>query len=240
MLLPYAFIRLFIAFAIGIVAGTYMPAFHTESTIFVFIAILAYLCLHLFTNNTFKRKNAFALAVVATVLTALFGYVYTLHRTAKFDPKHLLVYKDSLQYYEVELTSELKKTSRGDKAEATVLRVCTDTAGQQWQYATGKVMLYFEELAKGSIPIDYGTRLIVKGFPTDIPSPMNPDEFDYHNYMSNLQIYHYQFLHLRDYRLIDRSTPNWLQYGSIAARKYCDNIFKTYIKEHESYGLAAA
>ncbi len=240
MLLPYAFIRLFIAFAVGIVAGTYAPAFHTESTLLVFSAILAYLCLHLLTSNTFKRKNAFALAVMATVLTALFGYVYTLHRTAKFAPTHLLAYKDSLQYYEVELTSELKKTTRGDKAEATILRVCTDTTGQQWHYATGKVMLYFEQLARDTIPIDYGTRLIIKGFPTDIPSPMNPDEFDYHNYMSNLQIYHYHFLQLRDYALIDRSTPNWVQYWSITSRKYCDKVFKTYIKDQESYGLAAA
>jgi hypothetical protein len=101
MLLPYAFIRLFIAFAVGIVAGTYAPAFHTESTFLVFSAILAYLCLHILTSNTFKRKNAFALAVMATVLTALFGYVYTLHRTAKFDPTHLLAYKDSLHYNEL-------------------------------------------------------------------------------------------------------------------------------------------
>jgi competence protein ComEC len=244
MWLPYSFIRFFVCFALGILLAAYLPVFY-PALLTVFIVLCgAYFVALLQAKPEIRRRYAEVFGIVALLLTSLFGFVYTQYSTETNQPQHFSK-QIPLAYYEVMVNSELSEAKSTLKAEAKVLRMATDTLANAWKDANGKLMLYFSYKNKAEFEqlkqqIGYGKTLFVRGNPTEIVKPMNPEEFDYRNYMANLQIRHYHFIYTHNFVLTGEKQANPIWKYALAARNYCDNILKTYIKNDEAYGLATA
>jgi competence protein ComEC len=245
MWLQYAFVRFFLFFAIGILAAVYFPNFdnHVSNIWLTFwaSATIIYVISWLALEPELRRKFANIFGYFSCFLLFLFGFIYTQLCTEKNQTIHFShVIPEYHTYYEVIINSELQATKSGYKAEVKVLRLATDTTANSWQVASGKMMLYFSCKDNLIKQLDYGKMLIVKGKPTEIMPPMNPEEFDYRNYMANLQIYFYHFVTDKDFVISGEKSLNPFIKYSLIARNYCDKVLRKYIKDDEAYGLATA
>ncbi len=244
MWLSYSFIRFFVCFALGIVGAAYFPAFFPVLLVVFLVLAVGYGVALWKAQPEIRRRYAEGFGLVALGLTTLFGFVYTQYQTEINSPQHF-IHQLPLTAYEVVLNSELQEAKSTLKAEGKLLRRATDSTGTTWLPVQGKLMLYFaykdlDELARLKKELGYGKKLVVKGNPTEIVKPMNPEEFDYRNYMANLQIRYYHFIYTHQFAITGEQIPNWIWYYAFAARHYCDKVLQTYIKDPESYGLATA
>ena len=245
MWLQYAFLRFFLFFAIGILAAVYFPNFDNKisniAITFWTSATIIYGISWTVLKPELRRKFANVFGYLSFLLLFLFGFIYTQLCTEKNQNTHFIhAIPQKYTYYEVIINSELQATKSGYKAEVKVLKLATDTTANSWQVANGKMMLYFS--CKDSLikQLDYGKILIVKGKPTEIMPPMNPEEFDYRNYMANLQIHFYHFVTDKDFVISGEKSLNPFIKYSLIARNYCDKVLRKYIKDDEAYGLATA
>ena len=73
--------------------------------------------------------------------------------------------------------------------------------------ASGKFNFYLKK-SDPIKPLKYGDLVMVEGMPYEIPSPKNPDEFNYSAYMRTQHIYDQQFVDGPDLLLLDNKPPN--------------------------------
>jgi competence protein ComEC len=239
MWLPFGFIRFFLFFALGILTAVYFPSFEPNAFyIFLGITFLG-LATWLAIRAEVRRSVANIFGIGSLLCLFLFGFSYTQLQTEKNQPNHFSRFQP-LAFYEVVIYSELQATKSGYKAEGHITKLSTDTSASKWQTASGKLMLYFANADSIRTKLTYGKHLIVKGIPTEILPPMNPEEFDYRNYMANLQIHYYHFISNKDFVIIGESSLNPFVKYSTEARNYCDKILRKYIPNEDAYGLATA
>ncbi len=78
------------------------------------------------------------------------------------------------------------------------------------------------------------------GHPGPSKAPLNPGEFDYRPYLEYHQVYHQQFVHPDQYRVVGMRPPNYLVAVSMRAAAQLDGVFRQYIKQKREYAMASA
>ncbi|MGI4885120.1 MAG: ComEC/Rec2 family competence protein [Janthinobacterium lividum] len=122
---------------------------------------------------------------------------------------------------------------------ATTLRAQAVRVAGRWRTATGGIRVSVPR-AGGGAPPRYGEVWLVRGHPDASKGPLNPSEFDYRRYLAFHQVYHQQFIHPDQYRVLGIAPPNYLVAISMRAAKQLDGVFKHYLKEKREYALASA
>ncbi|WP_161599410.1 ComEC/Rec2 family competence protein [Hymenobacter nivis] len=122
---------------------------------------------------------------------------------------------------------------------ATTLRVQAVRVAGRWRTATGGIRVSVPR-AGGGAPPRYGEVWLVRGHPDASKGPLNPGEFDYRRYLAFHQVYHQQFVHPDQYRVVGMAPPNYLVAISMRAAKQLDGVFRHYVKAKREYALASA
>ena len=122
---------------------------------------------------------------------------------------------------------------------ATTLRVRAVRVAGRWRTATGGIRISVPRTTAGAPP-RYGEVWLVRGHPDASKGPLNPGEFDYRRYLAFHQVYHQQFIHPDQYRVVEMDPPNYLVAVSMQAAKQLDGVFKHYLTEKREYALASA
>jgi competence protein ComEC len=238
MWLKYAFLRYALFFVLGIVLAAYYPTFQPLVLGLCLVIICFYVIITHIVSPEQRRYGALFLGLFSLVISFLCGFCYTQLKTDKNSPTHFS-HAMPLAYYECVINSELQATKSGYKAEV-IVKKRSDSVGRDWQVASGKLMLYFSCQDSVIEKLSYGTVLVVSGKPAEILPPLNPEEFDYRNYMANLQIHYYHFIMEKDFVITGYEALNPFWRYSFMARNYCDKTLKKYIPNPEAYGLATA
>ena len=122
---------------------------------------------------------------------------------------------------------------------ATTLRVRAVRVAGRWRTATGGIRVSVPRAGGVGAP-RYGEVWLVRGHPDPSKAPLNPGEFDYRRYLEYHQVYHQQFIHPDQYRVVAMRPPNYLVAISMRAAAQLDGVFKQYIKEKREYSMASA
>jgi competence protein ComEC len=85
--------------------------------------------------------------------------------------------------------------------------------------ARGKFNFYVRKTDSLTM-LDYGDQLIVQGMPYEIPSPKNPDEFNYSGYMRIKHIYDQQFVDVSEIKSLGNNAPNPILAAGYKLRSY--------------------
>ncbi|MFD1469417.1 ComEC/Rec2 family competence protein [Hymenobacter caeli] len=122
---------------------------------------------------------------------------------------------------------------------ATTLRVRAVRVAGRWRTATGGIRVSVPRA--GGVPAPrYGEVWLVRGHPDPSKAPLNPGEFDYRRYLAYHQVYHQQFIHPDQYRVVATRPPSYLVAISMRAAAQLDGVFKHYIKPKREYSMASA
>ncbi|GAA4369009.1 ComEC/Rec2 family competence protein [Hymenobacter saemangeumensis] len=122
---------------------------------------------------------------------------------------------------------------------ATTLRVQSVRVAGRWQRATGGVRISLPRVAGIAEP-HYGEVWLVRGHPDPSKPPLNPGEFDYRRYLEYRQVYHQQYVHPDQYRVLGLQPPSYLVAISMRAAKAMEGVFRHYISEKREYAIAVA
>ncbi|MDQ2794590.1 MAG: ComEC family competence protein, partial [Bacteroidota bacterium] len=121
----------------------------------------------------------------------------------------------------------------------TTLRVRAVRVAGRWRRATGGVRVSLPRVAGIAQP-QYGEVWLIAGHPDPSKAPLNPGEFDYARYLEYRQVYHQQYVHLDQYRVLGLAPPNPLVAISLRAATQLDGVFRHYIKAKREYAIASA
>lgn len=122
---------------------------------------------------------------------------------------------------------------------ATTLRVQAVRVAGRWLRATGGVRVSLPRVAGVAQP-QYGEVWLIAGHPDPSKPPLNPGEFDYARYLEYRQVYHQQYVHPDQYRVLGLAPPNPLVAVSLRAAAQLDAVFRHYIIAKREYAIASA
>jgi competence protein ComEC len=234
--ISYPYLRITTAFILGIAFSYY-----TEGG-FEFLNFLLPLFFFLYTSLVFIiRKKIFykfnyflGISCLAFFFLAGHGLVSVKLNDEKvlFD----LINDQPADYYEVHI-------SEADLSKSGTFKIIGDLkkfrTNNEWISLNKKILLRYKYDSSHYHPIS-GDRILVKGRPKIVPSPKNPEEFDYKNYLRLEGILLQDFLNTSNFRII-ANEPNFnLKYYAKAARSKVELIFNEYLKGEQEREIAKA
>ncbi|WP_035563938.1 ComEC/Rec2 family competence protein [Hymenobacter sp. IS2118] len=177
-----------------------------------------------------------AAGTVALLAVALLGAALTQRATESRRADHLARFADQVEAYQAVVDDYVVVRAA---TYATTLRVQAVRVAGRWRRATGGVRVSLPRVAGIPQP-SYGEVWLIRGHPDLSKAPLNPGEFDYRRYLEYRQVYHQQYIHLDQYRLLRIAPPNLLIAISMRAATQLDGVFRHYIKEKREYAIASA
>ncbi|UOQ96243.1 ComEC family competence protein [Hymenobacter sp. 5317J-9] len=177
-----------------------------------------------------------AAGVVALLAVFLFGAALTQRATESRRADHLFRFDTRIDCYQAVVD---EATVVRAATFATTLRVQAVRVDGRWRRATGGVRVSLPRVAGIAQP-RYGEVWLIRGHPDPSKPPLNPGEFDYRQYLAYRQVYHQQYIHPDQYRVLRVAPPNVLVYWSMTCAEKLDGVFRQYIKEKREYAIASA
>ena len=228
----FPFVRVASFFIAGILIGVFIPGIMSVVlTALVFLlAILIYLVIKR-TTLSLKFNPIYGLTI--SLLFLSFGYLFLASADETNSDDHI-IHLDSQRHYLAKVVSSPEM--RGDYLRMKVVVEAVKQEG--WEYATGKVFLYIKQ-ANGN-PIGIGDKLLINGSPRRISPPLNPNEFDYRQYLALKNIYHQQFISEKQWVLFEKSTRNSIIATSVKVRNRLEEVLARYITGKEELAVAKA
>lgn len=203
--------------------------------------IAFYFVVVFFVPNIIKAEIPALLGILGSFCLFLGGMCLTVSHNHQNRQFHYTNIEDTIFRLKGRIISEIQPTSKGAKA---ILEVSSIFTKNGWSASEGKIMAFWSEKTAKDSTLIYGDELLILGTPTSISEPLNPDQFDYKRYLAlQQQVFRQISIRPNTYKFIGKSTMNMLdnvQYYAILARKYCDNVMKTYIITPQESGLASA
>ena len=232
----FPFVRYTPALIVGIVAYLYFGAGWPE--LWPYAAGLAVAAVGLVAWSVRRRAAvaADAAGTVALVAVILLGATLTQRATESRRADHLYRFADKVECYQAVVDDY---TVVRAATFATTLRVQAVRVGGQWRLARGGVRVSLPRVAGVPQP-RYGEVWLIRGHPDLSKPPLNPGEFDYRRYLEYRQVYHQQYIHPDQYRLLRLEPPSVLVAISMRAAEQLDGVFRHYIKAKREYAIASA
>ncbi|WP_375418204.1 ComEC/Rec2 family competence protein [uncultured Hymenobacter sp.] len=233
----FPFVRLTPALLLGIVAYLYLGEKAPDLLPALVGAVGLYAMVALYAARRPAASAATDMAGWLALLTVgLAGFVLTQQRTGSRRADHIGHFTSQIEAYEA--TVDDYPVAR-PKTYATTLRVRSVRLNGRWQTATGGIRISLPRAGGVGMP-QYGQVWLVRGHPDLSKAPLNPSEFDYRRYLEYRQVYHQQFIHPDQYRVLRTEPGSLLRAMSFRAARVLDGVFRQYIQSPREYALASA
>ena len=220
-------VRYLLFFIAGILAYLQTHYFHTTFYYLGFGLLLALLVAAF-------RTQAIVRGTLACLAFFFSGWIVTYHKTGINDQQHFINHGD-FTYYQAVVTSNTEAKTKTYRVESEIQAV---KSGNKWENSTGKVFLYFNR--QDDLKPEYGDVFLIKGLPSAIDPPKNPEEFNYKQYLTYKGIYAKHFLKDKDYVRIGNEPPSRLMSIALRANVFADSVFKARIENPREYAIANA
>ena len=185
------FIRLLLPFAVGIASAIWLKtALPVAFLISVFVFILTSFVL-LFTYSNLKRRNAWIISIILNVLLFISAYELTIIANSTRNDHHYYgnVPSDSDLY----LVKIIEPVSVKQNSTKAIVKVEASNIKGVWESTNGKGIIYIEKDSLSDI-LNYGDQLLINSQFIAVKPPLNPNEFDYQNFLANKYIYYQSYL----------------------------------------------
>jgi len=177
-----------------------------------------------------------AAGTLALLAVAVLGAALTQRATESRRTDHLFRFAGRVECYQAVVDDYAVVRAA---TFATTLRVQAVRVAGRWRRATGGVRVSLPR-AVGVAPPGYGEVWLIRGHPDPSKPPLNPGEFDYRRYLAYRQVYHQQYVHPEQYRVLGLRPPSVLVALSMRAAGRLDGVFRRYIKAPREYAIASA
>ncbi|WP_303310875.1 ComEC/Rec2 family competence protein [Hymenobacter sp. BT730] len=233
---PYAFVRLTLALAAGIITylyiGTQLPPL--LGPLLGLVAV--YAVVQVWASRQPSRSATDATGLLAIAVLYLAGATLTQEATQSRRHNHIYRFGGKIEFYRAVVDDY---TVVRPATYATTVRVSAVRIAGQWQAAVGGIRVSIPR-DSGVVMPQYGDVWLVRGAPAPSKPPLNPGEFNYRRYLEYHQVYHQQFIHPDQYRTLAHTPPNPLKAMSMRAARVLDGVFREYVHAKREYALSSA
>ena len=232
----YPFVRLFIPFVVGIVAGIYLNIpFHSGLWI-ITLSIPFLFIFHYLQLRTLPFRLRHVQGVVVAILSIGLGLGITglhNHRTEILHFENQVglsgVYRLKIEDVPAYKTNSIR----------FCVRILSGISHNKEMKCNGKVMAYFQNDSNAT-KLRYGDQLIAQLQLKPVEPTMNPNSFDYRRYLSNQGIYHRTYIPSSKWVLIKRAQGfNLYRIGTSLQERFI-NLFKIHHPNPNELTVASA
>ncbi|MBG8552054.1 ComEC/Rec2 family competence protein [Hymenobacter guriensis] len=233
---PYAFVRLALALAAGILTYLYIGSTLPPLIVPVLGLMLLYCGLQLWLGRRAAPALLDALGLMALLTVYAAGLALTQQATESRADNHLQRFGSRIEFYRAVVDDY---TVTRPATYATTVRVSAVRVAGQWRAAIGGIRVSVPRDSGVAAP-QYGDVWLVRGAPAPSKPPLNPGEFDYRRYLEYHQVYHQQFIHPDQYLKMGVEVPNRWQALGMKTARVLDGVFRQYVHARREYALASA
>jgi competence protein ComEC len=233
-------LRVALAFIAGIAAYLYLGQNWAGSAVpWAAGLVIAYLLLWLVSQRQAAPAATDVAGLLGLLAVAVLGFARVQGYTESRRADHLGRFAPRIEYYRA-VVDEAPVVRVN--TFATTVRVQAVRVGGRWQAATGgiRISLPRHETNADVFAPRYGEVWLVKGTPELSKGPANPGEFDYRRYLQYHQVYHSQFVHQGQYKVLGHEPLSALIALSQRAAGVLDGVFRRYVKTPREYALGTA
>ncbi|TFZ68134.1 ComEC family competence protein [Hymenobacter sp. UV11] len=180
-----------------------------------------------------------AVGIVGLLAVAALGFARSQAVTESRWPDHLGRLAPRIEFYRA--TVDEPPVVRASTF-ATTVRVQAVRVAGRWQRASGgiRISLPRHETAESVPAPRYGEVWLVQGTPELSKGPANPGEFDYRRYLQTHQVYHSQFVHQSQYKVLGYAPLSLPVAISQRAAAVLDGVLRRYVPSLREYALGTA
>ena len=176
----YPFVRILIPFALGIWCYACLPAFH-QTSVTILIVALALFALAVVTAFVLKsyRLNWVFGTIMACYLVMV-GYALTRVHVSETRKDYFRNYETDASFYVARIYDDPVEKSNSIRSVLSLEYQFGDSLPSH--AVTGKVMAYFSK-SDSAFALHYGDLIAIPSPIREVKPPLNPEEFDYRNYL---------------------------------------------------------
>lgn len=135
------------------------------------------------------------------------------------------------------IVSSLPEKGNWMKVKLSVEQI--SDVGNQWNPYSGNVLVYLATDTM-SEALNYGDVLLVDAKITAVPSPTNPNIFDYQRYLHYQNIHHQAFARSHQWQQLQGNQGNWFWKNIYTLRKHLITVLQTHLKSEDAFAIGAA
>lgn len=212
---PFPFVRISIVAIAGILFYDWVPLEQTWifSLAVFFLFIYATLFILIKNRKHLHYRHFFGLIGLIS-LFFLFQLRSNIANPVNQD-NHLINQATECDYFYGKVTAKGEPTEKTIRYQFTVQQIRDSS---RWKKSKGKIHIY---VAKNiNQKLEPGDQLLIKGKPIPVSPPLNPEQFDYRNYLARQNIHHQFFIAEKNFVItgnelffLDRWAQNIRQYA---------------------------
>ncbi|MDO7885725.1 ComEC/Rec2 family competence protein [Hymenobacter cheonanensis] len=234
------FLRVALAFIAGVAGYLYLGQDWAGSAApWAAGLVLAYVLGWVWSRRRASPATTDAVGIVGLLAVAALGFARSQAVTESRRPDHIGHLAPRIEFYQA--TVDEAPVVRANTF-ATTVRVRAVRVGGRWQRAGGgiRISLPRHETADSVPAPRYGDVWLVQGRPELSKGPANLGEFDYRRYLQTHQVYHAQFVHTGQYKVLGYAPLNWAVALSQRTAAVLDGVLRRYVPSHREYALGTA
>jgi competence protein ComEC len=234
------FLRVALAFIGGIAGYLYLgQAWAGSAAPWAAGLVLLYILGWLWSQRRASPLATDMIGIVGLLAVAALGFARSQAVTESRRPDHLSRFAPRIEFYRA--TVDEAPVVRANTF-ATTVRVQAVRVAGRWQAATGgiRISLPRHETADSMPAPHYGDVWLVQGTPELSKGPANLGEFDYRRYLQVHQVYHSQFVHPGQYRVLGYVPLSWPVAISQRTAAVLDGVLRQYVPSLREYALGTA
>lgn len=228
----FPFFRYLIWLIAGIIAGfIFLHAFSASLFIIIFLAVL-YILLYVFRH--YIPSFHFWQGVVAAGMLFLFGYGNVQKHNSLMAAGEEQLEENA--FYLMEVRNDAVLTPKTVKLQAKLLAVNREGV---WREEEGATLLYIRQEGLEELP-RFGDRLMVQAALKPIPAPLNPNEFNYKEYMASQGICCQAFVTAGSVRKVSSGGGSGLRGMAMDIRRWATSQVEAYVEGRREAAIVNA
>jgi competence protein ComEC len=234
------FLRVALAFILGIVGYLYLgQAWAGSAAPWAAGLVLAYLLGWGWSLRQASPAATDVVGIVGLLAVAALGFARSQAVTESRWPDHIGLLAPRIEFYRA-IVDEAPVVRAN--TFATTVRVQAVRVAGRWQRASGgvRISLPRHETADSLPAPRYGEVWLVQGRPALSKGPANLGEFDYRRYLQVHQVYHSQFVHPGQYKVLGYAPLSWPVALSQRTAAVLDRVLRRYVPSQREYALGTA
>ncbi|MFI5134273.1 MAG: ComEC/Rec2 family competence protein [Chitinophagales bacterium] len=232
----YPFVRILLAFVIGVLIQLITGFHFPEIAIFILALIVIVLLLFIFRSSEKLFHYGYWIGLLMQVLVLMLGNFLAYQSIDTNSPNHYTHFMKTGDHFLVRIVEPPIEKEKSYKAEVEIKAVADSGKVKP---SCGHAIIYFKK-DSASAKLRYGDELIMKNNFQLISPPKNPDEFDYKKYAAYKNIYATAFLNYDDYHSLGVRKVYWIFQTTYWLREKSIHAIETYIPSTRESSVAEA
>jgi competence protein ComEC len=241
------FIRLFLPFALGIVAAEYgftLPILWTNA-----ILCLSMLCIAFFTFRRVEFRQRWLFGIPLSIFLFLLGFQSIFYRNDLNDDRHFKQFLiENPQAAQLMVATVTDFSERPNNYRLTLSCQKIGLAADSMHDCVGNTLVYISkdssekggpEEKSGQAP-QYGDLILIKSKLRPVESPKNPDAFDFQKYLHRQNIHYQTFATLGDVQILAERRGNQIQQFAVDCQNHLLSILKKHLTTGREFAVGSA